>query len=63
MKFPRISAGALLDAAEEARVWGYDCIPVTVRIERKDGSVEDFDATGCRLSHNSGVVYVTAKER
>ncbi len=63
MTFPRCTAGQLQAETARAQGVGYDIIPVTVRLQLKDGTTQDYDATGVRLHEASGILYVTAQER
>jgi hypothetical protein len=61
-KTPRLLAGMLLEFADQVESDWYSCIPVTLRVQKADGSTVDLDATGVHFSLNSGILYITAKE-
>lgn len=62
MTHPRLLAAVLNDQTQRAVEHGDGCIPVAVRVKKKDGTLEDLDTTGVEFHANSGILYIIARE-
>ena len=62
MKAPRLLVNTLIEEANHA-AQEYGCLPVTVRLTKLDGTIQDIDATGIEFRGNSGLLYIKAQEK